>query len=565
MLTLVLALAAGADTKERQRTIEAHEEVVRQEEPAGIAISGTFVGDALAVQVVRERTCRESVVEKRTIERFEEDTTAIPLAVGLGGAGTVSLIVGVVAVAVAPGLPRLDDEFSRGELSVEGAIGIAALSGVLGAVSLASSVGMSVFARERIIGREHQEAVVRSTITPCSAIPQAGVTVFADLVGQSSLSATTDANGRLEFPMHGPFWIPEGGPPVVVVRVRSDAEARIPVPASAFFKQLRASSAERDFALFATAFPEARLPEDLESHRRRVLADAERARAESVARQTEQRQQEEAQAEQNARVRRSRAAELWRTLKVYTLEDIDAFIAAQGEEYVPSAVFTARERFIAQAEREAARRARLGDRVSETDSAVRFREGTTMWILIKMHPDTVADWAAKGLGKTPSDAAKKRAAYECVGLDDIDHKLIRFHVAVALDVSRAVVLSGTRADFKRVCAEVDQQKVDFLLARMASEKSIRDLPLPIPWSPPDLSLEPLADVLDRAFRAAPCLVVRPICINEMGEATKHLAAGGSEASTTVGQRMCLELFRHTSDPNEQDCLEVLRLFGKVRR
>lgn len=262
-------------------------------------------------------------------------------------------------------------------------------------------------------------------------------------------------------------------------------------------------------------------------------------------------------AEAERQTRRVAAEAAWKRAKPRTLKTIDVLVNTYGEDALPAAAAALRQKLEAQ--------------VGDTGRYVSFKEGSTLWMLSKIHPVTVQDEASKGYGSGPDGNALTAQGYAerlavtyCTAVPSSAVSLTSFKIAVAYNTDKAVVLSGGRAFFKKLCGEADPKKKGSMVRQAIKSVQVDQLPLPFRWSAPNVTARPAAELEDEAMRAAPCLVARLRCPDELEKAAQVLDRGGSGADVTTGQRMCLELFRTDAEPNDKDCVVTLKALGILK-
>lgn len=163
-LLLACQAAGPVETRIVERTVNTS---TRETEGAWRA-AYEINGDALRVHAWREHECHEETVETRVVESFRQRDVPVAEAAALGGVAIVGLGAAGVGAALAPAQPSLNDEFSRGELSREGAFALAATAGVLGAVAAVGAVASVMFVSDEVVDRNNEKVVVASRrIAPC--------------------------------------------------------------------------------------------------------------------------------------------------------------------------------------------------------------------------------------------------------------------------------------------------------------------------------------------------------------------------------------------------------------
>lgn len=274
------------------KIVDQRNDVKRFDTPAGIAVSGRFTTPTtLLVEVQRAIECLEEPVTTFNIEAQ----------VGAGATDPISSL----------------------------------LDGLTGAK----------------VAKLTYETVGDAREVQCPALPMARATVTVSQADVRKADGRTRADGTVTLALDGPL----GFPPIITVRAAAGEDdedsATLQIPSTTMLAQLSPTTTSlEEFDAFAQAFPEARLPDELESRRRRLTEAAEQERRSAEARAEEERRQYEAQAERDAKARRAAATTAWAHLKPRTLVSVSALIAEHGEENVPAAALKERDRLARDAE-----------------------------------------------------------------------------------------------------------------------------------------------------------------------------------------------------------------------
>jgi hypothetical protein len=196
MFALVAVLAVASEAPEvEQRVVEAKRRDVQRVEGGPLNVTVEAQPDRVAVKVVENRRCLVDVVEARVVETVQINPWAIPAAVGSGAVGVGGLVVAGGMAAFAPSQPPADDQFSRGQLSREGAYGIAVASGVVGVLLVGGGVAIGLFGREQVLGKEKNDVVLATNDGHCAPAARADMDVALSTWNARRSTARTNGDG----------------------------------------------------------------------------------------------------------------------------------------------------------------------------------------------------------------------------------------------------------------------------------------------------------------------------------------------------------------------------------
>ena len=165
----------GAGGGDGSRIVSQKTRLQTRAEPGAVEVETQFGPDGLTVRVWSDADCFVDTVQTTVIERFRSEPDALPGGIAVAGAGLLGLGGAGFMAYIAPGQPSLDDDFSRGELSKEGAYGIAVITGLIGISAVAVGSSFALLGGKTVLGSEEKEVVLKTAPLHGSACPSPNV------------------------------------------------------------------------------------------------------------------------------------------------------------------------------------------------------------------------------------------------------------------------------------------------------------------------------------------------------------------------------------------------------
>lgn len=207
--TIILAVALlQATSNVRTQTVGVTSS--ERERPAALTMKlmPTIETGNISFVVEKSGGCVVDTVELRQVEEFARDTNIVPSGIAAVALGALGLAGSTAGFVIAANQPRYDDEFSRGELSLEGGFALSAAATLISVVVTGTGV-WTLFAGDEVSQGVREEEVVTAT-RPCSATtPEASVQVtFWDGVVVKGTTGTPIVLGRAQqrTPPKGTTW-----------------------------------------------------------------------------------------------------------------------------------------------------------------------------------------------------------------------------------------------------------------------------------------------------------------------------------------------------------------------